>query len=119
MRLVIIGFALLMLFHQTAAAEQFKKGEELYKEHCALCHGADGRKGQGYDTPIWGPGTQIQKYATSKGLFEYIQLLMPFDDPLKVNDEQKWAILQYMLANHGAISRDQKTDLKAEDIQIK
>jgi hypothetical protein len=37
------------------------------------------------------------------GLFEYNQMLMPFDDPSRLTDEQKWAIVAFLLASHGAI----------------
>ncbi len=39
------------------------------------------------------------------GLFEYNQMMMPFDDPDRMTDEQKWAVVAYMLANHGVIAR--------------
>ncbi|MDX2265657.1 MAG: c-type cytochrome [Hyphomicrobiales bacterium] len=101
----MIKYGLAALFIAMAApaqADQTARGKELYAANCAECHGADGRGGTGYAYPIWGPQTQIQKYQTAQGLFEYMQYLMPFDDPTKVTDEQKWDIVAYMLANHGA-----------------
>lgn len=88
-----------------AAAQEYEKGQELYKSSCAECHGADGKAGTGYGTPIWGEGTLIKKFTTAQGLFEYLQYLMPFDDPSKVTDEQRWSIISFMLAEHGAIER--------------
>jgi hypothetical protein len=32
-------------------------------------------------------------------------MLMPFQDPSLVTDEQKLAVVAYMLANHGALPR--------------
>lgn len=84
---------------------QVAQGRALYAEHCALCHGADGRRGQGFQTPIWGAQTQIGKFGTAQGMFEYMQLLMPFQDPSLLTDEQKLATVAYMLANHGAMPR--------------
>lgn len=97
----------LALAAQPAPSAQIAQGAALYAEHCSLCHGADGQRGAGFQTPIWGRGTQIAKFANAQGLFEYNQLLMPFDDPSKLTDEQKWAITAYILANHGALPRDQ------------
>lgn len=84
-------------------SDQVRDGARLYAETCAVCHGADGRRGAGYQTPIWGQGAQIRRFETAMGLFEYNQMLMPFDDPSRLTDEQKWAITAYMLANHGTI----------------
>jgi mono/diheme cytochrome c family protein len=84
---------------------QVAKGSALYAEHCATCHGADGRRGTGFQTPIWGAQTQIGKFGNAQGIFEYVQMLMPFQDPTLLTDEQKLAVVAYLLANHGAILR--------------
>ncbi|MCS6930594.1 MAG: c-type cytochrome [Acetobacteraceae bacterium] len=106
MRHFAAALALALLPSLPAQAEQsaqVREGARLYAEACALCHGADGRRGAGYQTPIWGQGAQIRRFETAMGLFEYNQMLMPFDDPSRLTDEQKWAITAYMLANHGAM----------------
>lgn len=102
--------AVILLSVGEVLANQFEKGEKLYNENCAVCHGADGKGGQGYNTPIWGSGAQPSKFGSVQGLFEYIQLLMPFDDPTRVSDEEKWAILHFMLVSHGAMKADQTLD---------
>ena len=89
---------------------QVREGARLYAEACAICHGQDGRRGAGYQTPIWGEGAQIRRFETAMGLFEYNQMLMPFDEPTRLNDAQKLAIIAYMLANHGAMPRDATLD---------
>lgn len=57
-----------------------------------------------FPRPIWGPGHDIGKFGTAKGLFEYLQLLMPFDDPSKLNDQQKTAVAAYILARNGSLA---------------
>lgn len=91
-----------------AESAQVAEGARLFAETCAVCHGADGRGGQGYPNPIWGDSAQIRKFAHAQGLFEYNQLLMPFDDPTKLDDTEKWAVVAYILANHGVIGRDEE-----------
>jgi mono/diheme cytochrome c family protein len=91
-------------------SEQVARGGKLYADNCATCHGVDGARGEGYQTPIWGPGTQIAKFGHAQGLFEYLQMLMPFDDPTKLTDAQKWDVVAYMLANHGIIPRTDALD---------
>jgi cytochrome c len=83
---------------------QVSHGARLYAEHCAACHGDDGRAGAGYQTPIWGQGAKIARFEHAMGLFEYNQMMMPFDDPTKMSDEDKWAVTAYILANHGAMT---------------
>jgi mono/diheme cytochrome c family protein len=91
-----------------AAAEspQFREGQRLFAETCSACHGPTGRGGPAYANPIWGQGAQIAKFGTAQGLFEYHQMLMPFDDPSRLSDELKWAVTLYVLANHGAVGSD-------------
>jgi cytochrome c len=103
---LIFGAAFLACVPVRASdSAQIRQGAELYQEKCALCHGATGRGGEGYPNPIWGAGAQIKKFKTAQGLFEYHQLMMPFNDPTLLDDEQKLAVTAFVLANHGAISR--------------
>lgn len=108
-RALVAALTVVVLFSMPASAQdsaQVAAGRALYAEHCALCHGADGKRGQGFQTPIWGQGTMIgSKFGNAQGLFEYMQLLMPFQDPALMTDDQKLAVVAYMLANHGAIPR--------------
>lgn len=83
-------------------APQIAQGRAHYVEHCQLCHGADGQKGEAYQMPIWGPGAQIAKFGNAQGLVDYMQL-MPFNDPSLLNETQKLAVVAYMLAQHGSI----------------
>ena len=83
------------------ASEQVLNGAKLFQQHCALCHGPHGRDANVFPRPIWGPGHDLGKFGTAKGLFEYLQLLMPFDNPAKIDDAAKTAIMAYMLVRNG------------------
>ncbi len=103
-------FCLLPAAAQAQAATrsaQVELGARLYATHCSLCHGADGKRGAAFQTPIWGGGALIARFGHGQGLFEYLQLLMPFDDPSKLSDEQKWAVTAFMLVSHGALPAQQ------------
>ena len=76
-------------------------------QHCALCHGAKGRDATVFPRPIWGPGHDLAKFQHAKGLFEYLQLLMPFDDPTKLDDTAKIAITAYILSQNGNLKPHQ------------
>ena len=83
------------------ASEQVLKGGALYQQNCALCHGPKGRDAIPFPRPIWGPGHDLGKFNNAKGLFEYVQMLMPFDNPAKIDDAAKSAIVAYMLVRNG------------------
>jgi mono/diheme cytochrome c family protein len=99
---------------------QVAKGREVYTQYCALCHGVDGKKGEGYQTPIWGSGSFIaSKFGNAQALIDYMQI-MPFNDPSLINDEQRIAVVAYMLVHHGALQRDgQITPQNASTLPIK
>jgi len=93
-------------------------GAQLYQKNCALCHGAKGRDATVFPRPIWGAGHDIGKFANAKGLFEYVQLLMPFDDPTKIDDAGKTAIVGYMLVRNGSLKADQTLPLGGNQVPI-
>ncbi|CAM8629248.1 hypothetical protein MCEMSEM52_00499 [Burkholderiales bacterium] len=88
----------------SGASPQVISGGNLYKAHCVLCHGVNGRDAVTFPRPIWGPGQDIKKFQTAKGLFEYLQMLMPFDDPNKIGDTEKTAITAFLLVKNGDLS---------------
>jgi mono/diheme cytochrome c family protein len=102
-----LAFALLVAFPAAADQAQLERGRAIFAEYCTLCHGADGRRGQGFQTPIWGSQTQIAKFGNALGLFEYNEVLMPFDGPDKIDEAAKWAVTLYLLVNHGAMQAGQ------------
>lgn len=85
----------------SGASTQVRAGAALFQQHCALCHGATGRDAAVFPRPIWGAGHDIAKFGHARGLFEYVQLLMPFDNPAKLDDTAKTAVVAYMLVRNG------------------
>ncbi len=83
---------------------QLERGRAVYAAACAVCHGDDGRGGAGYGNPIWGPGAQIAKFGKAAELLAYNLMLMPFDDPTRVPDEDKLAVTAYLLHRHGVLA---------------
>lgn len=100
------------------ASAQVLQGAQLYQQNCALCHGESGRDASVFRTPIWGPGHNIAKFSDAKGLFDYLQLLMPFDDPAKVDDEGKTAITAYMLVRNGSMKVGETLPLGGDQLPI-
>jgi|APFre7841882724_1041349.scaffolds.fasta_scaffold02149_3 cytochrome c len=98
---------------QSPGTVQARQGAALYEQHCALCHGADGRGGQGFPRPIWGAGHDLGKFGTAKGLHDYVLALMPFDDPAKLDNSQKLAVVAFMLERNATLPPG--TELSAAD----
>ena len=101
-------------------SKQVQQGKALYQQACVLCHGADGKRGQGFQTPIWGEGSLIaSKFGNAQGLIDYMQL-MPFNNPALLTEEEKLAVVAFMLSNHGAMAATESLDpAKAGSIPIK
>lgn len=101
------------------ASAQVQLGARLYQQHCALCHGVRGRDASVFPRPIWGPGHDIAKFGTAKGLFEYVQMLMPFDNPAKIDDGAKTAIVAYMLVRNGNVEAGRQLPAGGDQTAIK
>ena len=99
---------------------QVAAGKEVYAQHCTLCHGVDGKRGEGFQTPIWGQGSLIaSKFGNVQAMIDYMQI-MPFNDPALINDTQRLAVIAYVLANHGTIPRSGEiTPQGAASVSIK
>jgi len=103
----------------TNASPQIIDGAKLYQINCSVCHGVNGRDAVAFPRPIWGQGQDIKKFLTAKGLFDYLQMLMPFDDPNKINDQQKTAITAFMLLQNGNVPATTSLPLGGDGTPIK
>jgi cytochrome c len=93
-----------------------ERGDELYEEQCAMCHGEMGTGGKGYPQLVGGIGTLKNQlidpengdeapirtigsywpYAST--LFWYIQSAMPFPHPKSLSNDETYAITAYLLS---------------------
>ena len=78
--------------------EQARRGETLYHDKCALCHG-DKLTGGESAPPLTG-GAFVSNWngLTLDILFERIRVSMPSDNPARVGRQPKADILAYMLS---------------------
>lgn len=82
--------------------EQAARGEALYGEHCAACHGPD--LGGGESAPALAGGEFGANWndLTLGDLFERIRISMPQSNPGGVSRAQKADIMAFMLSRGGA-----------------
>ena len=79
-------------------AEQAKRGEGVYKEQCAQCHG-DMLEGSGPMPPLSGPDfTRNWQGKTVADLFEKTHGSMPATAPGSLSEQQTADILAYMFS---------------------
>lgn len=99
---------------------QHGRGKAVYAQFCTQCHGVDGKRGEGFQTPIWGEGSLIaSKFGNAQNLIDYMQI-MPFNDPTLINTGQRLDVTAYVLANHGALGKNAEFKVRdAGKIQIK
>jgi mono/diheme cytochrome c family protein len=101
-------------------ADQAKRGEGLYKEQCASCHG-DNLEGSGPMPPLAGKDFLTNWTGKSVGeLFEKTQTTMPATAPGTLTPEQTADIVAYMLSKDDYPAGSAALDTKVEPLlQIK
>ncbi|WP_297920460.1 c-type cytochrome [Metallibacterium sp.] len=80
----------------------YARGESVYREHCALCHAADGQglmvDGKAWFPPLWGP----QSYNWGAGMSRldlaagFIKANMPLGNGNNLSDQQAWDVAYYI-----------------------
>jgi S-disulfanyl-L-cysteine oxidoreductase SoxD len=90
--------------------EQAKRGESLYHQKCASCHGDKMTGGESAPPLAGGQFLSNWNGLTLDVLFERIRLTMPSDNPAKVSRPLKADILAYVLRMNTFPSG--KTDLQ-------
>jgi mono/diheme cytochrome c family protein len=79
-------------------ADQAKRGDPIYKEQCAACHG-DNLEGSGPMPPLTGPDFAKNWGGKSLGeLFEKTHTSMPATAPGSLSEQQTADLLAYMLS---------------------
>ena len=91
------------------------RGEEIYEERCAACHGDFG-EGQGNMPALMGgEGTlKTQRPKRTIGsfwpfaptIFDYLRRAMPFGEPVRLSAEEAYALTAYLLAINGIVGED-------------
>ena len=97
------------------------KGEQVFAENCAACHGDKGVGGM-KDRLAGGQGTLASNapvktvgsfwpYATT--LFDYIRRAMPYNEPKSLTADETYAVSAYILALNGIIGASDVLDAQS------
>jgi mono/diheme cytochrome c family protein len=99
------------------------EGAELYAQHCARCHSADGRESQyllllnrtlvgEYDPDNWPqtPMTIGNYWPHASSVFDFVRRAMPYDTPGILSDDEVYAITAWLLNQNGIIDDDTVLD---------
>jgi cytochrome c len=90
-----------------------QRGETVYNQHCANCHGAKGI-GKPNDRLVGGQGTLVGTqppiktvgsywpYATT--IFDYVRRSMPLNAPQSLSDDDVYAVTAYLLYLNGILT---------------
>jgi len=88
-----------------AKAPDYARGEQVFKSHCALCHGADGQgqqvAGRTVFPPLWGPqsfnwGAGMHQVNNAAG---FIKANMPLGRGDTLSDQDAWDVAYFMDAH--------------------
>ena len=88
------------------AADQLARGEKVYADSCASCHGEKG-EGRGKKSPAVVGAKALKKYKTAGDLYSYVKAKMPKDDPGSLSDDDYLAVTAWTLSKNGKASGDQ------------
>lgn len=111
-----------------ASASQVERGAALYGEHCASCHGGDGRGTSDAPAvvgptalPLQAPGGAKRQvaFATAGDVFRWVRVAMPGDAPGSLSDEDYAAILAFALQANGVdMTGVQLDEARADQIRL-
>jgi thiosulfate dehydrogenase len=85
-----------------AQPPDYARGEKVYAQHCALCHGADGQGQRAGDRqvfpPLWGPrsfnwGAGMHQINNAAG---FIYANMPLGKPRSLTEQEAWDVALFM-----------------------
>lgn len=80
-------------------AEQAKRGEATYVEHCTSCHKAHLLGDDDYTTPLFGPSFMSKWNNRSVGdLYEKIRTTMPANDPDGLKPQEYVDVLSFLMS---------------------
>jgi mono/diheme cytochrome c family protein len=96
-------------------AEQAQRGEALYQQHCAACHGPEMAGGEMAPGLAGGEFTSNWNDLSVGDLFERIRISMPQNNPGSLSRQQNADVLAFMLrkGNYPAGSAELPTQTEA------
>lgn len=95
--------AMYISLKKTEQGYDWKRGEKVYQQNCALCHGDNGEgtreaNGKIKFPPLWGPeaynwGAGMMRVNTAAG---FIKANMPLGKPYSLSDQEAWDVAAFI-----------------------
>ncbi|MBI4505774.1 MAG: cytochrome c [Chloroflexi bacterium] len=85
----------------TSGPSQAALGGAIYGQWCIACHGPQGEGGVG--PRLIGAGQNLARYGTAQGLFDFVSVAMPQNEPRALSGEQYWQLVAFILARNGLL----------------
>jgi mono/diheme cytochrome c family protein len=82
--------------------EQLARGERVWREVCAECHGPDSTF---VDAPLLLRPGALKSYPNAAALFQYTRDSMPNDEPGILPEQDYWDVVAFLLQQQG-VERD-------------
>lgn len=96
-----------------AAGLLAESGKNVYVKYCSKCHG---EKGEGLFAPtVIGRGSNLGKYGSARGLMDYITVVMPYDAPGSLTQQEYLQVLSFLLIQNGFIKPE--TVIRPDQLQ--
>jgi mono/diheme cytochrome c family protein len=88
----------------TTAGDLASQGKTVFASNCAKCHGD---QGQGVTAPaLIGPNSDLVKYKTAKGVYDFASSNMPQDNPGSLSADQYLQVISYLMVQNGDVKPD-------------
>jgi mono/diheme cytochrome c family protein len=97
-----------------------EKGEKIYAEQCAACHGENGENpAKGFDRLAGGKGTLStprpvrtvgSNWAYAATIFDYVRRAMPFTAPQSLAPDEVYSVVAYLLYINDIVPREAALD---------
>lgn len=107
--------------------EQITHGKQLYADHCAECHGDDGRHGDSPPlvgekalpaSPKPGQGLRESRFETALDVVQFVNTEMPPGEGGSLPSSDYVAIVAYLLQENGTHFEQILTPKSAQNIQL-
>lgn len=87
-----------------AAGTLAEAGQDVFRQECAECHGAEGEGQVG--PALIGENTNLPAFGTAEGLYDFVRRGMPLDAPGSLPEQEYLEVLAFLLLANAEVEED-------------